>query len=82
VQQKYDKEKQKLQTTSTIDGTVQRDTINNWGKWNHMKIIQKISVQHSSKARLQEITEDGLIGYCTHTSKCTNVLVQNVCHGK
>jgi hypothetical protein len=56
VQQKYDKEKQQLQTTSTIDGTVQRDTINNWGKWNHMKIIQKISVQNTWEARLQKIT--------------------------
>jgi hypothetical protein len=82
VQQKYDKEKQQLQTTSTTDGTVERDTFNNWGKWNHMKIIQEIYVQHTWKVRLQEITEDGHIGHCTHASKCANVLVQNVCHGK
>ena len=66
MQQKYDKRKQQLQTTSTIGGAVQRDTLYNWGKWNHLKIIQKISVQHIWKARLQETTEDGHIGHCTH----------------
>jgi hypothetical protein len=33
------------------------DTSNNRGNWNHFKILQKISEQHTRKARYQGTTE-------------------------
>jgi hypothetical protein len=43
------------------------DTNNNYGIWNQLKIIQKIPVQRTGKARNQGTTENSHIGHCTHT---------------
>jgi hypothetical protein len=58
------------------------DTSNNRGNWNHHKMIQKISEQHTGKARNQGATENSHIGHGTHTSESTKVKVQNIQHRK
>ena len=39
----------------------------------HLKAIQKISDQHTWKARHQETKENNHAGHCTHTSESTKV---------
>jgi hypothetical protein len=65
------------------------DTSNKRSNWSHFKIIQKIPVQHTRKARNQgnkEEEEDeekkGHIGHCTDTFESNTVEVQNIQHGK
>jgi hypothetical protein len=43
------------------------------GSWNHLKIIQKISEQHTLTARYQGTTDNSHIGHCTHTAESTDV---------
>jgi hypothetical protein len=52
------------------------DISSNRGKWNHLKIIQKIPQQHNGKARSQGVAENSHIGHCTHTAESTDVKVQ------
>jgi hypothetical protein len=52
------------------------DTSNNRGKWNNLKIIQKIPEQRTGKARNQGTTENSHTGHCTHTAESTDVKVQ------
>jgi len=54
----------------------------NWGDWNHLSIIQTVPEEHAGKARNQGTTADSHIGHCTHTSESTDVMVQNIQHGK
>jgi hypothetical protein len=42
--------------------------------WNHLKIIHKISEQHSRRAQNQGTTENSHTGHCTHISESTNVI--------
>jgi hypothetical protein len=58
------------------------DANNNWGKWNHRKIIQKILEQRTGNPRSQGATENSHIGHCTHTVESIDVKVQNIRHGK
>jgi hypothetical protein len=55
---------------------------NNWGKWNHLKIIHKIPEQHIGKAQNEGTTENSHIWHCTRTSESANVKVPNIRHGK
>ena len=54
------------------------DTSNNRSNWDHLKIIQKISEQHTWKAWDHITTENSYIGHRTHTSESANVKVQNI----
>ena len=54
---------------------------NNGGKWNHLKIIQKIPEQHTWEAH-QGTRENTHTGNCAHTVGSTNAEVQNNYHGK
>jgi hypothetical protein len=58
------------------------ETRNNRGKWNHLKIIQKITEQHTRKVRNTGTTENSHIGHCTRTSESAKVKVQHTQHGK
>jgi uncharacterized protein YdaU (DUF1376 family) len=58
------------------------DISNNRGNWNHPKIIQEISEQHTGKARNQGTTENSHIGQRTHNAESTNVKIQNNQHEK
>jgi len=53
-------------------------TSNNRGKWNHLKIIQKITEPHTGKVRNKGTTENSHIGYCTLTSVSANLKVLNI----
>ena len=44
--------------------------------------IQKISEQHTGKARNKGTTENSHIGHCTRTAESTDVKVQNIQRGK
>jgi hypothetical protein len=55
---------------------------NNRGNWNHLKIIQKIPEQYTSKALNQGTTVNSHMGHCTHTLESSNVKVQNTEHEK
>jgi uncharacterized protein YdaU (DUF1376 family) len=54
----------------------------NRGNWNHLKITEEISEQHTWKALNQGTTENSHIGQRTHTAESTNVKVQNNQHEK
>jgi hypothetical protein len=43
------------------------DTGNNRDNWNHLKIIHKISEQHTGKTQNEGTTENCHIGHGTHT---------------
>jgi hypothetical protein len=58
------------------------DISKNRDNWNHPKIIEVISEQHTGKARNQGTTENSHIGQRTHTAESTNVKVQNNQHEK
>jgi hypothetical protein len=62
--------------TVYVERTKTRDTINNRGSWNHLKITQTIPEQHNGKARNQETTESSHIGHCTHTAGSADVKVE------
>ena len=51
---------------------LESDTINKRGNWNHLRIIQTITEQHTWKARHQGTTDNSRIGHSTHTSEATN----------
>jgi hypothetical protein len=53
------------------------DISNNRGNWNHPKIIEEISEQHTGKARYQGTKENSHIGQRTLTAGSTNVKIQN-----
>jgi hypothetical protein len=55
------------------------DNSNNKDNWYHLTIIHKMHEQHTCKAL--GTTEKSYTGHCAHTSKSTNVKVQNVYHG-
>jgi hypothetical protein len=55
---------------------------NNRGKWDHLRIIQKIPEQHAGKAQSQGTRENSHIGWYTHTSQSADVKVENIQHGK
>ena len=56
------------------------DTNNNTGNWNHHKIIQKISEQHTRKHDIKELQKRTV--HCAHTFESNKVKVQNICNGK
>jgi hypothetical protein len=58
------------------------DTCHNWGDWNYLSIIQTVAEEHNGKARNQGATANSRIGHCTHTAENTDVMVQNIEHGK
>jgi len=47
------------------------------GKWNDVKIIQKLPDQHDEQARNQGIRENSYIAHCANTSESANVKAQN-----
>jgi len=57
-------------------------TSNNTGNWNHLKMIQKISAQHTCQARHQGTAENSRTGHCARISETTNVKVQDAYYGK
>ena len=57
------------------------DTRKNRIKWNHLKIIQKISEKHNWK-HIKELQTSRHTGHCAHTAGSINVKVRNVWHGK
>jgi len=59
-----------------------RDTSNNRGNWNYLKIIQTIPEQNTGKALHQGTTVNSHTGHCTHTARSTDEKVQNIQHGK
>jgi hypothetical protein len=52
------------------------DTSNNRGNWNDLKIIPKISEQHTSKARSEKTAEHSHIGHCIYSVESINVKLQ------
>jgi hypothetical protein len=58
------------------------DTSNKNGNWNHLKIIQKIPVQHNGKARNQGTTEGSHTERCARTAGSNDVKVQNIVHSE
>ena len=42
------------------------DTSNNWGYWNHRKLLQKISDQHTGKHKIQELKKQPYYIYTVH----------------
>ena len=56
-------------------------TSNNTENSTQFKIIQIIPDQHTRKARNQGTTKKGHTGHCKHTSKGTDVQIQNIQHG-
>jgi hypothetical protein len=50
--------------------------VNNTGKWNDLKIIQKITEQYTGKARNQGTTENSRFGHITSILESTYVKVQ------
>ena len=58
------------------------DNSNDRGKWNPLKIIQKIPEQQIGKAQNPGTTDNRHIGHCTRTSESTNIKVQHIQHGK
>jgi hypothetical protein len=55
------------------------DTSNNMGNWNYFKITDKI---HEHIWKSLGTKENSYTGHCALTSKCNNVRVQKVYHGK
>lgn len=47
--------------------------------WNHFQIIDK---QHTWKPLGTTSKENSYTGHCAHILKCSNVIVQNINHGK
>ena len=62
--------------------TKSKHTSNNRGKWNHVKIIQKIPEQHTEKAQNKETTDNSHTRYSTCKWKSANAYVRNIQHGK
>ena len=58
------------------------DTGNNRGDWNHLKMIQTVPEQHTTKARNRRITETSHIVHCTQTADSADVKVRNIFHGR
>ena len=54
-----------------------KNKCNTLGNWDDLKIIQKITDQHTGKALNQGSKENTHIGHGTHTSENTNVKVQS-----
>jgi len=52
--------------TTHVECKNESDTSNNRGKWNYLKIIQKISVKYTGKAQNHGLTENSHTGHCTH----------------
>jgi hypothetical protein len=42
-------------------------------RWNHLKIIQKITEPHTGKSRNKGTRVDDHIGHCTHTAESAKV---------
>jgi hypothetical protein len=60
-----------------------RDTSNNTGYWNHLKIIQKIPEQYSGKHDTTARNCKKQPYWALHTTaESANVKVQNIQHGK
>jgi len=57
-------------------------TSNNMGNWNHLRMIQEISAQHTRQARHQGTTENSRTEHCGRTSETANVKVQDAYYGK
>ena len=53
----------------------QDDTGNNRGKWNHIKIIQKIPEHYTGKTRNQETTGSNHIWRCAYSPESNNLKV-------
>jgi len=53
--------------TAHVECKNKRDTNNNRGNWNHLKIIQMIPEQHTRKARYRGTKENSHVGHGTHT---------------
>jgi hypothetical protein len=51
-------------------------------KQNNLKIVQKISEQHTGKAQNPRNTVNSYLGHCTDTSASSNGNMQNIQHGK
>jgi hypothetical protein len=67
--------------TTKVECKNKSDTSNNRGKWNNLKIIQKISVKYTGKAQNHGITENSHIEHCIHISESNNIKVQTNKHG-
>jgi len=67
-------------STTHVECKNESDTSNNRGKWNYLKIIQKITVKYSRKAHHHGITENSHIGHCTYNSESSNVKIQMIQH--
>jgi len=52
------------------------------GKYNNLKIILKISEQHTEKAQNPRNTENSPLGHCTDTAVRTIGNIQNIQHRK
>jgi hypothetical protein len=46
--------------------TSKSDTSYNMGNWDHLKIIQKVTKQHTGKALNQITTTNNQVGHCPH----------------
>ena len=62
--------------TAHMECKNKRDTSNNRGNWNDLKIIQKTPEQRTGKSRNQGTTEKNHIVHRTYTTESTNVKVQ------
>jgi len=66
-----------ITTTTTTTTTIiiicknKSDTSNNRGKWNQLKIIQKIPEQHTQKVKHNRATQNSYNGHGTRTSEST-----------
>jgi len=61
---------------------IKSDTSNNWGKWNQLKIIQKILEHYTGKIWNQGITAKSHIAHWAYISESSNVKIQNAFMGK
>jgi hypothetical protein len=74
-------EAEAIQTIKTlyVERKNHRDTRENRGNWNDLKITQKMPEQHTGKAGShQGSTEDSHTGHSTHTAGRANAKVQSI----
>ena len=76
--QQVQTERASPRNTQHVECKNKSSTNSNRGKWNHLKIIQKITEPHTGKVRNKGTTENSHIAYCTLTSVSASVKVLNI----